>query len=155
MIGVNHSLRRIQRDTQGTSMVEFAIVTFVVILFVCGIIDFSHAMYMRYVVGSASQAGARYSSTYRTDGTGKHISPSQLSPSIQDYVLSQYLNKFNLPYDANPQVTVAGTGFTSGMSGDEVRVTVTATKSWFLISRLVPGIEDHTSLSSTTEVLLE
>jgi Flp pilus assembly protein TadG len=152
---VHKSVRQIQRDTQGGALVEFAVIALVSLLIVFGIIDFGHAIYINYVIGGASQEGARYGSTYRTDGNGKHVSPSNLTPSIQDYVLNQYLGNFNLPGDANPQVTVGGTGYTTGIKGDDLIVTVTATKNWFVISHLVPGMGEQITLSNTYVVRLE
>ena len=103
--------RRWHRETEGSVMVEFAIVSFVFLLIIAGIIDLGHAFYMRQLVTNASREGARYGVVYQTDASGSRKPPSDYSPSIQTHILNDYLSQTLLPPDANPQVKVSGAGW--------------------------------------------
>jgi len=145
-----HGLRRWLRETKGAVMVEFAIASFVFLLLISGIMDLSHGFYMRQIVTNASREGARYGITYRTNTNGQRIAPSSLSPTISSYLLTGYLSEAYLPPDANVQVTAAGAGYTTGTKGANLEVTVTATKTWFVISNFIPGLSDQVSVAATT-----
>ncbi len=147
--------RRWHRETEGSVMVEFAVASVVFFLLVCGIIDLGHAYFMDQVVTNASREGARYGITYKTDSNGQRISPSSLNPSIQSYVLNEYLNK-SLASGSNPQVTVSGDGYTGTCDkGENLEVTVTAVKSWIVINNFIPGLGDQITLSATTVMKCE
>ncbi len=149
------AVRRWHRETQGSVMVEFAVASVVFFLLVCGIIDLGHAYFMDQVVTNASREGARYGITYKTDSNGQRISPSSLNPSIQSYVLNEYLNK-SLASGSNPQVTVSGDGYSGTCDkGENLEVTVTAVKSWIVINNFIPGLGDQITLSATTVMKCE
>jgi Flp pilus assembly protein TadG len=148
-------IRRFLRQTTGAATVEFALVLSVLLLLFTGILDFGHAWYMRQAVTNASREGARYGITYRTDANGNRITPSALSPSISDYLLNTYKLTDILPADASPTITMSGAGATSKIKGDPLEVKVTATKVWFIVSSLVPGLGNQITLSATTVMLLE
>ena len=148
-------LRRFCRHTTGAATVEFALILSVLLLLFAGILDFGHAWYMRQVITNASREGARYGITYKTDTNGVRIAPSGLSPSISSYLLNTYKLTSTLPADANPLITPGGAGYTSKNKGDPLEVKVTATKTWFIVSSLVPGFTNQITLSATTIMLLE
>lgn len=143
------------RDARGAVMVEFAIASLVFIMLICGILDLGHGFYIRQVVTNASREGARYGITYRTNSNGQRIAPANLSPSISSYLLNGYLAQTYLPEDANVQITVSGAGYTTGTKGANLEVTVTATKTWFVISNFVPGLADRINVSATTVMQCE
>jgi Flp pilus assembly protein TadG len=147
--------RRWLRETQGSVMVEFAILSFVFFLILTGIIDLGHAFYMNHVVTNASREGARYGISYSTNSSGQRISPSSLEPSISSYLLNKYISETLMPADANPQVTVAGPGFTTGNKGDDLEVTVTAVKTWFVLDNFIPTLGEQITLSATTVMKCE
>jgi Flp pilus assembly protein TadG len=147
-------LRQLRRQVRGSVAVEFGIIAPVLILLVAGILDFGHAWFMKQVVTNASREGARYGVTYRANTTGVRIAPNGFSPTIQNYVLTNYLTNAGLPSDANPNVTLAGAGLTTGTHGSPLEVTVTATKKWFVIS-MVPGMGTQHVLTATTVMLCE
>jgi len=149
------NIPRFWRQTNGAAAVEFAVISTVFLLLIAGVIDFGHAWFMRQVVTNASREGARYGITYKTNSSGGRIAPSALSPTISQYVLTNYLANAGLPSDADPTVTLGGTGYTTGTKGAPVEVTVTAVKTWFLISGFVPGLGDQETLTATTVMLCE
>jgi hypothetical protein len=136
-------------------LVEFAIILPVFCLILAGIMDFGHLFYMRQVITNASREGARYGITYVTNPSGVRLPPSALAPSIESFVVNGYLANALLPADANPSVTAAGAGYSTGAKGAPLQVTVTATKSWFLVSSFVPGISDQVTLSATSVMQCE
>ena len=142
-------------QTKGAVAVEFAIIGTLFLLLICGIIDFGHAWYMRQVITNASREGARYGITYTTNSSGVRIAPNALNPTIQNYILTRYLTTAMLSSDANPTITLGGAGLATGTKGAGVEVTVTATKTWFLVSGFIPGLGDHQTLNARTVMLCE
>jgi Flp pilus assembly protein TadG len=151
--------KRGRRGEHGSVAVEFAIIFPVLMLLVFGILDFGHAWYMKQIVINASREGARYGSRY----TGS--TPSALNPSISNYVLNTSAENANkggvglkglLP-DADPKVpTPGGTGYTSiNPPGQPLSVTVQATKNWWVVNKLIPGMASKKTLSSTTTMAVE
>jgi Flp pilus assembly protein TadG len=143
------------RHTKGAVAVEFAIICTLFILLLGGVIDFGHAWYMKQVITNASREGARYGVTYRSDASGARVAPNAFSPSISTYIKNNYLNSVALPSDANPTVSLGGAGLTTGTKGTALEVTVTAKKTWFLVSGLVPGLGDYKTLTAKTVMLCE
>lgn len=116
-----------------------------------GILDFGHAWYMRQVVTNASREGARYGIVYRTDGDAKRIAPKDLSPTVESYLLDNYLQKALLPTTANPKISLGGSGYNTGDKGASLEVTVTVTKQWFFLPAVLPGfISPSTTLQAST-----
>jgi hypothetical protein len=60
-----------------------------------------------------------------------------------------------LPEDANPQVTVTGTGYTTGTAGANLEVTVTAIKTWFVLDNFIPTLGNQITLAATTVMQCE
>lgn len=167
--GSRHSLFGVFRQEQGGIAVEFAIILPVFLLLVFGIVDFGHAWYMDHLMSNASREGARYGTRYVTaDGTNNRILPSNLAPSIANYL------KFNsgengglggiglthlLPTGSNPTVTPSGPGWTEtnplALAGKDLTVTVSARKTWLVISRLVPGMGSYKDMTVSTTMKCE
>jgi Flp pilus assembly protein TadG len=143
------------RHTRGAVAVEFALISTVFILLLGGVFDFGHAYYMKQVITNASREGARYGVTYKSNAVNVRIAPNAFSPSIDTYIKTKYLASGGLPSDANPKVTLGGAGLTTGTKGSPVEVTVTATKTWFLVSGLIPGLGNHKTLTAKTVMLCE
>lgn len=148
-------IRRFLGRTKGAVAVEFAIIGTVFLILIAGIVDFGHAWYMRQVITNASREGARYGITYTTNASGVRIAPNALNPTIQNYILTRYLTNAVLPINANPIVALGGAGLTTGTKGAAVEVTVTATKTWFLVSGFIPGLGDQRTLAARTVMLCE
>ena len=143
------------RQTDGAIAVEFAIVGTLFLLLIAGVVDFGHAYYMKQVITGASQAGARYGITYASDTSGVRIAPNALNPTIRNYILTNCLPNGVLPSDANPSVTVGGAGYTTGTKGSGLEVTVTATKTWFIVSGFIPGLGKNITLQAQAVMLCE
>jgi hypothetical protein len=152
-----------RRDGEdGAVAVEFAIILPVLLLLVFGIIDFGHAYYMKHVLQNSCREGARYATRYqtKTDGTGDRVLPSALTPSIENYILNTAAEnggagtglKSLLPSDADPGVSPTGPAYDETISAnlplEDLTVTVTAKKYWFILNKLVPGITgDYVQIS--------
>lgn len=147
--------KRGRRSERGAVAVEFAILIPVFLLLAFGICDFGHAYYMKQLVTNASRDGARYGTRYIYDtATGKiHLIPNALDPTISAWITSKYAAL--LPTDAALQVTPGGPGYTSGTSGDDLSVQVTATKHWWVVGSLIPGLGATKDVSATTWMKLE
>jgi Flp pilus assembly protein TadG len=143
------------RQTKGGVAVEFAIVGTLFLLMIAGVLDFGHAWYMKQVITNASREGARYGITYQTNSSGVRIAPNTLNPTIQSYILTKYLTNAALPSDANPTISLGGTGYTTGDKGSGVEVTVTAIKTWFMVSGFIPGLGNQKTLTAKTVMLCE
>jgi Flp pilus assembly protein TadG len=74
------------RDQQGSNVVEFAIFLPIFLILVFGIIDFGHAWYMKQLMVNASREGARYGTRFQTDALGNRLVPSNLTPSVVNFV---------------------------------------------------------------------
>ena len=159
--------KRSRRGESGAIAVEFAIILPVLLLLVFGIIDFGHAWYMKHLMSDASREGARYATRYWTSGTTR-ILPKNLNPSVTNFVLLTSAENSDkggwgltslLPADASPQVTPGGPGSTwadaTSVAGKDFIVTVTATKTWFVLGKLIPGFGDSKLLSVTTAMTCE
>jgi Flp pilus assembly protein TadG len=133
--------------------VEFGLLAPIFILLVFGIVDLGHAWYMKLEITSASRDAARYGTRYQTDSNGNRIIPDALSPTISSWVQTNYASL--LPSDANLTVTPGGAGYTSATSGNDLTVTVTAVKTWFVIENLIPGLGSSVTLTATTDMQVE
>jgi hypothetical protein len=168
--GFGFKTKRGMRGEHGSVAVEFAIILPVLLLLVFGIIDFGHAYYMRHIMSDASREGARYGTRYKTvaGNTTQRLLPTALSPSISNYILrppadNDGTNGFGLnsllPADANAAVAPSGAASTeidgSLLAGEDLTITVTATKTWFVLGRLIPGFGNSTTLTVSTTMKCE
>lgn len=156
MIGIiGRSLLRCRcflRETKGAAAVEFAILSSAFLLILGGVLDFGHAWTVQQIITNASREGARYGVAFQQTTSATRIAPSSLSPNIHDYVINNYIAQ-TLASGLSPNVTITGTGYSSGTKGQPVRVTVTATKSWFMLGSFISSLP--TTLTATTTMLCE
>jgi Flp pilus assembly protein TadG len=145
-----HRILRLGRRQEGIAALEFALCLIPLLLLVGGIIDYGQLWYMESTLATASREGARYATRYQTDASGR-VAPDALSPTIQNYVTSNYGRYFSS--DENFQVTPGG-NLASTAPGTPITVTVSAVKHWLFLS-ILPGVTDPQPLSSTTEMSLE
>ena len=143
--------RGICRQQQGGMTLEVALIVPVLMMLLFGIVDFSHAWYMKQEITTASREGARYATRYQTDTIGKHVTPSSLP--VSTWVTSKYSTL--LPSNASLTVTPSGPGWTSGLPGDDLTVTVTARKNWFWVGTLIPGLGNYLDLTVSTTMKVE
>ena len=166
----NSEAKRGMRAERGATAVEFAIILPVLVLLVFGIVDFGHAWYMRHIMSDASREGARYGTRYQTvpGNTTQRLLPTALSPSISNYILKTGpqnggnsgfgLNSL-LPADANATATPSGPAATetSGikLAGEDLTVTVHATKTWFVLGSIIPGFGSSTNITVSSTMKCE
>jgi hypothetical protein len=118
-------------------------------------------------MSDASREGARYATRYCTVGT-KRILPKDLAPTVTNFVLNTSAEnggnggwglKSLLPSNANPAVSPGGPAATwataTTLAGKDFIVTVTATKTWFVLGKLIPGMGSSKLLSVTTTMTCE
>ena len=162
------SFSRLIIDQQGAYAVEFAILMPILFLLLFGILDFGHYFYLRHLVVNASREGARYATVYQTDASGDRLLPNNLNPSIENYIINTSAEnggkggvglKTFLPSDANPVITKSGAASIetnpSVLAGEDLTITITATKKWFLINNLVPSLGSEISLFCSTNMRCE
>lgn len=151
--------KRGMRSERGGVAVEFAIVFPILMLLVFGIVDFGHAWYMRHMMSDASREGARYATRYKTDASDHRILPKNFIPSVSNYVLNTWGLTNSLPCDASPTVTPSGPGATesnpTNLAGEDFTVTITATKTWFVLGSLIPGFGSSKTLTVATTMTCE
>ncbi len=164
--------RGLRRRTEGSSAVEFAIIGTVFIFMIGGVVDLSHVWYMKNLMANASREGARYGTRYWIDPVTKtRILPKDLNPSIQNYILRTAAENGDkggwgllqfMPTDANTQVTLGGPASTetdpaalNNPISEDLQVTITARKYWFLIGAIVPTLGNYKDLSVTTTMKCE
>ncbi len=161
-------LPRFFGDQQGSYAVEFAIILPTLLLLLFGIIDFGHVIFMKESMVSASREGARYATVYQTDASGNRVLPINLTPSVANFIINTPVENGNkggvglktlLPSDAGAVVAISGPASTesnpSALAGEEMTVTITATKHWLVIGKLIPGIGSSITLTTSTNMLCE
>ena len=132
---------KLRRQTEGSALLEFAFVSMLLLLIIMAILDFGHAWFLRQVIVYASREGARYAVVYRVDPTTEeHLIPNQLLYTDPDDGLKKSLiekvvkeSLFGIP----ATVEVSGDGYSSGVAGEQVIVTVTTIKEWFAVDSFV------------------
>jgi Flp pilus assembly protein TadG len=126
---------KLLRQTKGSAMLEFALVAGLLLLIVIAILDFGHAWFMRQAIINASREGARYAVVYRVRANGTRMPPSEFTPSVPT-VAGNYLSGMLPSGDYNVPAPT-GLGYTTGNAGQEVTVTINATKRWFALDAMV------------------
>jgi Flp pilus assembly protein TadG len=156
-------LLRRDRGQEGSVAVEFALILPILLVLLTGIMDFGHYWYLGHVISDASREGARYGTRYKTYfdptmGTVRTL-PKDLSPTISNHVLvtSNYASR--LPSTPAPSVTPSGAGYTATdpttVAGKDLVITVTATKTWWVLGSLIPTLGGSQLLTATTTMTCE
>ena len=140
------------RAERGAIAVEFALILPVLMLLVFGAIDFGHYWYVSHVMSDASREGARYGTRYLTHfdaikGTVRTL-PGAISPTVTNYIMLKsnennnkggFELKYRLPTET-PNVALSGAAATetdpSKLAGEDFVVTVTATKTWWVLGSI-------------------
>ncbi len=164
----NLSAPRFLGDQQGAYAVEFALLMPVLLLLLFGILDIGHYIYLKQIMVNASREGARYATVYQTDASGDRLLPKNLNPSVENYIINTSEEnsgkggvglKTLLPPNANPVITKSGPASSesnpSVVAGEDLTITITATKSWLLINNFVPNLGSGITLISSTNMRCE
>lgn len=139
------------RKTDGAAMVEFAIGSTVLIMFLLGVIEFGFLWYQKQVITNASREGARYGVTYRTKTDGSRLAPKNFSPTIASVVNSYCSGRITT---GSWSTAVSGTAYAAAdgtdIKGVQLIVTVTCTNQMDLLSGFIPSLEHITFTGQTT-----
>ena len=139
----NRFLFRLARRTEGAAAVEFSIVLGCLLLLITGIMDFGHAFFVKQIVTNASREGARYGVVYQEP----RLSVSDITAKVKFY-----LEKAGLTDPSTAKVLVdPGTG----AAGSQLTVTVSSTKTWWIINYFVPGLGDTVEINAETRMRYE
>ncbi len=143
--------KQLLKDSQGTAMVEFALVLIVLLMIVLGVIQFGLCWYTKYALACASREGARYGSIYVPDPSSStnRLPPANLSPSIET-VVRDYITKFSPSLSQDiVNVNISGSGYSTGNAGEDLIVTVSAQNPWDLLGGFIPSLKNMTFRSET------
>lgn len=132
---------------------ELAILLPVFLVLCLGIFDMAHLGYMKQVVSDASWEAARYGIRFQADGSGVRIAPSAYATSISSWVTSNYAGL--LPADANITTYPSGTGFSNPASNNDLTIRITATKTWWVIGSLIPGLGSNIQVEASTTMKMD
>lgn len=141
---------------KGTVTVEFALVFWLFIFLMAGIIEFGHLWYVKHLVTRASREGARWAVVYRVDNTGKRYvpSPTLIEQYVKDNILGQ---SFMSHYDVKVDSKVIDK---AAPQDDDLVVTVTANQNTtFILDDLIklinPSFQGLSQVGATTTMKLE
>jgi hypothetical protein len=105
--------------------------------------DFGHAFFLKQIVTNASREGARYGVVYQEP----RLSVADIKAQV-----NFYLQKAGLTDPSTANVVVdPGTG----AAGSQLTVTVSSTKTWWVINYLVPGLGDTVEINAQTRMRYE
>jgi Flp pilus assembly protein TadG len=147
-MGVFARLSRFRKRDTGVITLEMALVVPLFVIFVLGVIEFGHLWYVKHNLTIASREGARYGTQHPwPKPTG--WTPATLNPSIRE-VVEGYLGSDFVAY-YGVQVIPQGSGCSTGNTGEDVTVVVTANQNLsFALGYLVPGLKNLTVGAATT-----
>jgi Flp pilus assembly protein TadG len=142
------------RKTDGAAMVEFAIGSTVLVMFLLGVIEFGFLWYQKQVITNASREGARYGVTYQTDTNGVRIAPKNITTpytvkQVADNYCSGRIPAGSWTTTVADDPTNTG-GYTLGTKGKPIVVTVTCTNQMDLLGGFVPSMAHITFTSKST-----
>ena len=136
-------MRRLKLQT-GANLVEFALVTPLLLILVFGIADVSLALFDKAVITNASREGARAGMVFRPP---TRVDNSEIQSVVNNYC-STYLVTFG---NSVPTTTISRTG---QQSGALLSVSVAFNYEYVVLSRLIPGLSSL-NLTTTTVMRLE
>ena len=140
---ISHDFRKLTRSPEGAAAVEFAIILIPLLVLIVGIIDFGHMLMVKQVITNASREGARVGVVYPA--------PSPFAATITTAV-KNYLDSAGV----GPNVAGTPVSPTSPpVSGNNLTVTVTVNKDWFIIGYLIPGLGNHIQLTAEAVMRME
>jgi Flp pilus assembly protein TadG len=136
-------MKRLTLQT-GANLVEFALVTPLLLILVFGIADVSLALFDKGVITNASREGARAGMVFRRP---TRVDDTEIRAVVNNYCAA-YLVTFG---NSTPTTTIARSGL---QTGDVLSVTVAFNYQYVVLSRLIPGLSSL-NLTTTTVMRLE
>ena len=135
-------MKRLKLQT-GANLLEFALVTPLLLVIVFGVADVSLALFDKAVITNASREGARTGMTFRVPRPDN----TEIAAVVTNYCAARLVNFAT----SAPVTSVSRTGQNSG---DRLTVTVTYRYNYAVLSRLIPGL-GALDLVATTVVRME
>ncbi|MCA9470577.1 MAG: pilus assembly protein [Nitrospirales bacterium] len=126
----------------GLAAMEFTVLLPLLLLLSMGVVDFGRLMYAQEMLANASREGARQGILLTTP----RITLSEIQTVVQNTLMQQGYNPSVASVEAN------GAG---GSSGADLEVKVNYPFDFWVVSKLVPGMMDSMTLSSTTVMKME
>ncbi len=141
---------RRKRQT-GTSLVEFAIVLPILVIFIFGIIEFGVILYDKAMITNASREGARAGIVFHADTNGNYapLSDGEITAVVNNY-LQAYLISLGGGASATTTVTRAGTS-----PGGQLTVSVAYDYSFLVLPNFVTGLLGTLTLNGITIMRFE
>lgn len=145
---IGKALKRKFEHEEGTAVLEFALVSMVLIILLFGMWDFGRLFDAWLVTTNAAREGARYGAIY---GADENLSAAQVVSQVQqkvvDYVQLGFVNRGDVAAYSVSNVTVV---FPDGRAvGQPVQVTVSVNvEVWPLIKDMFFSGSDFATISS-------
>lgn len=137
-------LKKLAKNEKGQAMVEFALILPLLILLLCGIIDFGWIYGNQIVLRNAGRDTARYMAiNYNISGTDAANDATATTVLKDRLGTGGYLNNSNLVVNS----TLSGTGANA-------KVTVTATYPLPFLTPLISTILQKTTIEINTETTM-
>ncbi len=147
-------LTRMGRSDRGSSLVEMALLTPLLVLLVFGAGDFGRVMYYAITMGQAARAGAAYGSQstgYATDTNGIRLATEEEAQNLGAITVTP-----QLVCECPSGTVVACTTASCATYGAPLAfVQVTATTTFTPLSALYPGIPNSTTLTRVAKVRVQ
>ena len=140
-------LEKLRKSEQGSAAVEFALILPVLASILFGTIDFGRMMWFQEVLANATRVGARQATLFGA-GNGQ----AAVTAAVANALATGGVN----PAGLNVQVT--GAGFVAAQAGlpafgQPVNVNATVPFNFFVIDRLVPGVNNGTLTAQVTMMM--
>jgi Flp pilus assembly protein TadG len=134
-------MARAARGQQGSSVVEFALISPIFLLLLFGILEFGLVMYSKGIITQAGREGARFGVVYSTPPK----SAAQIQTQVQDYLTGA-------GFTGPVTITVTGAG---GAKGAPLGVKVAYTYQYLVLPNFVTSLGGNLNLSTETVMLME
>lgn len=134
------------KQSQGVSMIEFALVLPLLLILVFGIIEFSVALYDRAILTNASREAARAGVIFRATP----LSTTDIAKIATDACQAHLVT---LGGTASPQATVDKPS--GGTAGNPLTVTITYEFTGLLLGDLLSALSGSQTISASTTMMIE
>jgi Flp pilus assembly protein TadG len=140
------------REDDGAAMVEFAIISSVLLMLVLGIVEFGFLYYQKQVITNASREAARYGVSYQTKTDGSRLPPQNITAPytikkvVDNYCTGRIPTGWTTAVADDPLNTG---GYTLGTKGKPIIVTVSCTNQMDLLSGFIPSLANISFTAKT------
>ena len=144
---LSQRVEKLRKSEQGSAAVEFALILPVLASILFGAIDFGRMMWFQEVLANATRVGARQATMFEA-GNGK----AAVHTAVSNALTAGGVDVGGL------NVVVDGAGFDQAAAGNPaqglpVNVNATVPFSFFVIDKLVPGVNNGTLTARVTMMM--